>query len=396
MLSTEMIPASHLLPSALPSSKDTPATGASVDTPGKLDFYKLQSQWIFALLAGAGHSPVQSTVPSTIVAGNTSDGPSLPAQGTDNTTNQANLPPVLVVGGEIAPSAPQGLNVEGKLPSANAGNDVTPAAYQPAVPPTAPLPVSAVSPKEVVQSTPGPRNAVIPTAFSSMVSVSSSVSRQEQSDDLETDSSSANGQSILNLPSLGAKIQANVNVVQASATIQSLGNEHSQTKNGLTNSGNGAPIGNSAAFHGVVAPDGKPASTPDVATQIATAITSHLEQVGQQGKTDFSFHLDPPNLGPVRIHLTSTDGVISARLVVREDGARQILESQMSTLVQRLTDAGISLGRFDVSREGAGFGQQWQESAQANPSQQQMPAPGPTFVPSSLPAQPRGLIDLVA
>lgn len=63
--------------------------------------------------------------------------------------------------------------------------------------------------------------------------------------------------------------------------------------------------------------------------------------------------IEPPELGPVRVHLTATEHSDAARLVVQDDTVRQLIESQADTLRRSLHEAGISLTRLDVNQDGA-------------------------------------------
>ena len=64
--------------------------------------------------------------------------------------------------------------------------------------------------------------------------------------------------------------------------------------------------------------------------------------------------LEPPQLGAVQIHLTATDHTISARVVVAQEGTRQLIQDNAQHLRQSLADAGLSLTGFDVTRDGGG------------------------------------------
>jgi flagellar hook-length control protein FliK len=111
------------------------------------------------------------------------------------------------------------------------------------------------------------------------------------------------------------------------------------------------------------APTITPASQPSpiaapmlvpVAEQLTRAFVAQAEVVQRAGQTNFHLRLDPPQLGPVQIHLTATEHTISARIVVAQDGTRQLLEGQAHHLRQGLAEAGLSLGSFDVTRDGGG------------------------------------------
>lgn len=95
---------------------------------------------------------------------------------------------------------------------------------------------------------------------------------------------------------------------------------------------------------------------PPVAEQIGHAILARIEVATAEGRIDFHLRLDPPELGQVRVQLTLTEQTLTARLVVRDDAARQLVQSQMETLRQRLQETGLSLGQLDVSGDGGGGG----------------------------------------
>lgn len=91
-----------------------------------------------------------------------------------------------------------------------------------------------------------------------------------------------------------------------------------------------------------------------VSQQLTHAFLAQADVVQRDGRTDFHLRLDPPQLGSVQIHLRATEHTVSARIVVAHEGTRQLLESQAQNLRQGLAQAGLSLGSFDVTRDGGG------------------------------------------
>lgn len=116
-----------------------------------------------------------------------------------------------------------------------------------------------------------------------------------------------------------------------------------------------------------------PTAVP-VAEQLTRAFVAQAEVVQRAGQTNFHLRLDPPQLGSVQIHLTATEHTVSARIVVAQEGTRQLLESTAQHLRQGLADAGLSLGSFDVTRDGGGS----RGGGQQTPPQ--TPWSPPTFV----------------
>ncbi len=129
-----------------------------------------------------------------------------------------------------------------------------------------------------------------------------------------------------------------------------------------------------------------PKPIPPVADQLATGILARAEVVVQEGRTDFHLRLEPPELGTVRIYVVASEQTITARLVVHDEAAHQLITSQLHSLRQSLENAGVSLGNLDVLRGGTGSQDSWQQP-------QQGPGPDPESAgPDSVrlkPALPR-------
>jgi flagellar hook-length control protein FliK len=111
------------------------------------------------------------------------------------------------------------------------------------------------------------------------------------------------------------------------------------------------PAANLASPHS--SPSSAPLNVP-VAEQLTRAFVAQADVVQRQGQTNFHLRLDPPQLGSVQIHLTATDHTVSARIVVAQAGTQQLLQSHAHHLRQGLAEAGLSLGSFDVTRDGGG------------------------------------------
>jgi flagellar hook-length control protein FliK len=112
------------------------------------------------------------------------------------------------------------------------------------------------------------------------------------------------------------------------------------------------------------------------AEQVAHAIREHAGPAAREGRTEVSLRLDPPELGAIRIHLSATEHTLSARLVVEQEATRQLLENQVQALRDRLAEAGVTLGSFDISRHQTGAH-----------SQGRQPHPEPKYVPPLVPGR---------
>jgi flagellar hook-length control protein FliK len=141
-------------------------------------------------------------------------------------------------------------------------------------------------------------------------------------------------------------------------------------------------------------------SVASVSEQVASATTARAQLVRRGGNTDFYLRLEPPELGTVHVHLQTSEGSVSARLVASSEAARAALESQLPDLRSRLGSAGVNVGGLDVSNGQAGSGQsssgQGTDSPRAEVASAVAPArntanSGPVYVPSA-----SGLVNVIA
>ena len=98
-----------------------------------------------------------------------------------------------------------------------------------------------------------------------------------------------------------------------------------------------------------------PETNVPVAEQLTRAFVAQASTVNREGRTDFHLRLDPPQLGSVQIHLTATEHTVSARVIVSQEGTRQLIEGHAHQLRQSLAESGLVLGTFDVTRDSGGF-----------------------------------------
>jgi flagellar hook-length control protein FliK len=90
---------------------------------------------------------------------------------------------------------------------------------------------------------------------------------------------------------------------------------------------------------------------PAPAVQVADAIVTRAEIIGKGEYAEFRLRLDPPELGQieVRVHRTSTG--VHADLRVADEAVRQMIESQLPELRQRLEAAGLPVDRFNLTTQ---------------------------------------------
>gem|GEM_PF-581784 len=109
----------------------------------------------------------------------------------------------------------------------------------------------------------------------------------------------------------------------------------------------------------VSTPLGHPKWGNDFSQQVAG-----FSQNLKNGLQTIEMRLDPPDLGPIRISLSLTDGVAQAMFISPHASVRNAVENALPQLQQQLAQAGISLGQTSVSDQGQA-GQQTGENNQA-------------------------------
>lgn len=115
-----------------------------------------------------------------------------------------------------------------------------------------------------------------------------------------------------------------------------------------------------------------PAWGADLGRQLVT-----LSHDAGQGRHTAELRLDPPDLGPLRVTLSVSDGVASASFVSAHAAVRHAVESALPQLQQALAQAGLSLGQASVGEHGSqpGFDMQ-QQSQQRGQGRDAMAASG--------------------
>ncbi|MGN6579818.1 MAG: flagellar hook-length control protein FliK, partial [Bordetella sp.] len=93
-----------------------------------------------------------------------------------------------------------------------------------------------------------------------------------------------------------------------------------------------------------------------------------LSSNSQTGNQTAELRLDPPNLGPLHVTISLTDGVASAAFVSAHAVVRQALESAMPQLQTAFEQAGLSLGQTSVGDQNTQSSQQQASSDQSGRS----------------------------
>lgn len=91
------------------------------------------------------------------------------------------------------------------------------------------------------------------------------------------------------------------------------------------------------------------AATP--AVQVADAVVSHAHVLQREGAVEFHMRLDPPSLGPLQVQLVTRGDEVHGQVLCANDAVRQMIESQLPELRQRLEAAGVSVQQFNVATD---------------------------------------------
>jgi len=117
----------------------------------------------------------------------------------------------------------------------------------------------------------------------------------------------------------------------------------------------GAPAGHAAPAQTagvqgpyVSAPLGHPQWGAELGRQLVM-----ITQSADGARHTAELRLDPPDLGPLRVSISLSDGVAQAAFVSPHAAVRQAVESSLAQLQQALAQAGISLGQASVSDQPA-------------------------------------------
>ena len=87
---------------------------------------------------------------------------------------------------------------------------------------------------------------------------------------------------------------------------------------------------------------------------------------------EVQIRLSPPELGSMKLEMSLSDGVLTAKLEVETQKAQQILLDSLPNLKERLAEQGIRIEKFDVNLpQRDSSGQQSQQQQQQSQSERQ-------------------------
>jgi flagellar hook-length control protein FliK len=87
-----------------------------------------------------------------------------------------------------------------------------------------------------------------------------------------------------------------------------------------------------------------------IAEQVASHIAS-ARLVKSEGKQELTITLDPPRLGTISLEIVDSNDVLVAKVTAAEPVALQALQSNLSSLLDSLEQAGIEFDKFEFSQQ---------------------------------------------
>lgn len=123
----------------------------------------------------------------------------------------------------------------------------------------------------------------------------------------------------------------------------------------ITNATN--PLAAAPAYNQPSAPisPASPTATATPVAQVAEAVVTQARVLERPGSVEFHMRLDPPELGSMQIRLVARGNEIHGQVLVADAAVRQLLESQLPELRQRLEASGVNVQSFGIATD-AGTG----------------------------------------
>jgi flagellar hook-length control protein FliK len=193
-----------------------------------------------------------------------------------------------------------------------------------------------------------------------------------------------------NVPQV-AGTQTGTQVTMAAGAVAAMGGTSPVTSSGA--------LSNAHAGWGPEAtPTAEGAQPESVAAQLATVLSPAARQA--DGSYQVTIHLQPEDLGAVRVDLHLEAGTVNVSLHAEGDATRDMLRQNLGQLRQQLADSGLSTGQFDVSG-GTGGGGTPSGQQQAGGAVEEPGAEGPNSVEAgtgagtaAVPVSPNGQLDM--
>jgi len=85
---------------------------------------------------------------------------------------------------------------------------------------------------------------------------------------------------------------------------------------------------------------------------IIESISKHIKLIKAGGKTTIELALKPEYLGKLLLNISSKNGIVSIEIIASKE-TKEIMEKNLSTLKQALSQANINIGNLEVSTKGS-------------------------------------------
>ena len=103
--------------------------------------------------------------------------------------------------------------------------------------------------------------------------------------------------------------------------------------------------------------------------QIMEQLAEQIKVVVTPDTTSMEMQLNPENLGKIYLHISSEEGVVNAQFIATNEVVKEALETQVATLRENLTQAGVKVDAIEVTIESHEFERNLEQN-QKNPEEQ--------------------------
>lgn len=103
--------------------------------------------------------------------------------------------------------------------------------------------------------------------------------------------------------------------------------------------------------------------------QIMEQIAEQIRIVVTPDTTSMEMQLNPENLGKMYLHISSEEGIVNAQFIATNEVVKEALESQIATLRENLTQAGVKVDAIEVTIASHEFERNLEQN-QKNPEEQ--------------------------
>lgn len=98
-----------------------------------------------------------------------------------------------------------------------------------------------------------------------------------------------------------------------------------------------------------VTPPSPSVPAPPNPSEILAQVGERVRLVLQEGRSEIKMQLEPPDLGSVRVHITTEHGNVTVRMVTEVPAVRDVLENGLTQLRAGLEGNGLDVDGFEVT-----------------------------------------------